>query len=41
MPKIAYITKRFNASTEKVVQQAVSILEEYAAVGLVITLRQL
>lgn len=41
MPRIAYISKRFNASSEPIIQQADSICRQYAAQGLTLTLRQI
>jgi hypothetical protein len=41
MPKIAYISKRFNRSSQAIVDQAAIILGEYAAQGYTMTLRQL
>lgn len=41
MPFIAYIPKRFHGKSEKLIHQANGILEEYAALGLDLTLRQL
>lgn len=41
MPKIAFISKNFNTSTERVIQQASDIIEEYQADGFSLTLRQL
>lgn len=41
MPKIAYQNKRFNKNTLEVIDQANSIIEEYAEQGFKLTLRQL
>ena len=41
MPKIRYITKKFNSASAKVIEQANSIIEEYSAQGFELTLRQL
>ena len=41
MPKLRYVEKRFSASSLELVDQANSIIEEYAAQGFVLTLRQL
>lgn len=41
MPKIPYIEKRFNAKARGTIEQANSIIAEYQAAGLVLTLRQL
>ena len=41
MPKIAYIEHKFKASTKEMIEQANSIIAEYQAQGLVLTLRQL
>lgn len=41
MPKICYIEKRFNKSSAVVINQANEIIEEYAAQGFILTLRQL
>lgn len=41
MPKIPYIEKRFNAKARATIEQANSIIAEYQAAGLVLTLRQL
>lgn len=41
MPFVEYVTKKFRAETEVVIDQANTILDEYAAEGFVITLRQL
>jgi hypothetical protein len=41
MPKISYKDQRFSAKTEKVIEQANTIIEEYAAQGFDLTLRQL
>jgi hypothetical protein len=41
MPKICYVSKRFNASSLAIIQQANLIIEEYEAQGFDLTLRQL
>lgn len=41
MPKIAYITKRFNAKARARIEQANQIIAEYQAAGFDLTLRQL
>lgn len=41
MPKIAYVRKRFNLRTLDTIDQANAIIEEYAAQGFALTLRQL
>jgi hypothetical protein len=41
MPKIAYISKRFNRARQELIAQANSILAEYTSAGYDITLRQL
>lgn len=41
MPKIAYISKKFNPVHQQIVNQANAILDEYAAQGFDLTLRQL
>src|ERR1700683_770871 len=41
MPRIAYQKFRFSASSLKLIEQANTILKEYAARGIVVTLRQL
>jgi hypothetical protein len=41
MPKIDYVGKRFHRATKDVIEQANAIIDEYAAEGYVLTLRQL
>ena len=41
MPRIAYIEKRFNASSVAIIEQANEIIEAYRSEGYVLTLRQL
>lgn len=41
MPKICYVPKRFSRSSQAIIEQAWSIIEEYAAQGFDLTLRQL
>ena len=41
MAKIKYIDRKFNANTQAIIQQADTIIEQYQAEGLDITLRQL
>jgi len=41
MPKIAYLDKRFNASSREIIRKANAIIEEYAQQGFDLTLRQL
>lgn len=41
MPKITYIRKRFNNESRAIIIQANQIIEDYAAQGFVLTLRQL
>jgi hypothetical protein len=41
MPRIAYIEKRFNASSVAIIEQANEIIEAYREEGYVLTLRQL
>lgn len=41
MPKIAYITKRFGAASVDIIQHANVIIQEYAAQGFDLTVRQL
>lgn len=41
MPKIAYIERRFGAEQTEIVELANAIIEEYAAQGFILTLRQL
>lgn len=41
MPKTAYINKHFHRETREIIERANSICEEYAALGFVLTLRQL
>lgn len=41
MPKIAYIEKRFNTSSQRIISKANDIIEEYAQQGFDLTLRQL
>jgi hypothetical protein len=41
MPRIAYVNKNFNRATLATIERANSIIEEYAAQGFVLTLRQL
>lgn len=41
MPKIAYVPKKFNAEHTGIIQQANTIIAEYAAQGFDLTLRQL
>ena len=41
MPKIAYISKKFRASSLRVIQEANAIISEYQDEGYDLTLRQL
>lgn len=41
MPFIAYVPKRFHPKSEKLIQDANNIIDEYRAIGLDLTLRQL
>ncbi len=41
MPKIAYISKRFSASSQEIIDQANKIIAEYQSQGFTLTLRQL
>ncbi|MCK9569055.1 hypothetical protein M0R72_08945 [Candidatus Pacearchaeota archaeon] len=41
MPRVAFIKKRFNSSSKRVIAQANAIIEEYVKQGLRLTLRQL
>lgn len=41
MPKICYVDKRFNRSSVAIIDQANTIIVEYAAQGYDLTLRQL
>lgn len=41
MPRIPYITKRFNRSSQVIIAHAIEIIEEYASAGFDLTLRQL
>lgn len=40
MPLITYVPKRFQAETMAIIDQAVEICEEYAAMGYELTLRR-
>lgn len=41
MPKITYISKRFSAGNQAIIEQAIEIIDDYAAQGFDLTLRQL
>ncbi len=41
MPRIQYIVRRFSAATQELIERANEIIDEYAADGYILTLRQL